>query len=395
MISSDVFIVAAHRTAIGDFGGVFRDVSAVDLVSQLIQATVSNSGIPKTSLGKVILGNTLSPQNPNIARCAAISTGVTPETPAFSIHCACASAMQALISGTSALMLGEAETALVGGVESMSSTPYLLPAARWGQRLRHTQAVDLLWWGMQDDPVMGGMGVAADFLAEEYKISREEQDALAALSHRRAMEARDKGYFRSEIIPIQTGKRSKDSLIERDEHPRADATVQNLSKLRPAFTENGTVTAGNASGLNDGAAAIILATGRACREYGLVPLAQVGPWSIKALEPRRTGVAPVPAVREVVASMKMAVSDVDLIEMNEAFASYYLACEGELGLDRDRVNVNGSGISLGHPVGATGSRLVVTLLHEMIRRDASNGLASLCAGGGMGYALYLRRDFRL
>jgi acetyl-CoA C-acetyltransferase len=187
--------------------------------------------------------------------------------------------------------------------------------------------------------------------------------------------------------------RSKTTTVEKDEHPRADATMENLSRLKPAFTENGTVTAGNASGLNDGASAVLLATEKACRELGLTPLAQVGPWSIKASAPKRTGVAPVPAVREVLASIGMDVADMDLIEMNEAFASYYIACERDLGFDRDRVNVNGSGISLGHPVGATGSRLVVTLLHEMIRRDANTGLASLCAGGGMGYALHLRRDF--
>ncbi|MGD8562424.1 MAG: thiolase family protein [Desulfarculaceae bacterium] len=395
MNTTEVYIVSAQRTAIADFGGAFRGLTAVDLISQLIPAALSNSGLSPDRVGKVILGNTLSPQNPNIARCGAISSGIPPQTPAFSIHCACASAMQALISGASALMLGEAETALVGGVESMSSAPYLLPAARWGQRLRHAQAVDLLWWSMQDDPIMGGMGVAADYLAGEYKISRQEQDELAALSHRRALEAGEKGYFKNEIIPIQTGKGSKVSLVEKDEHPRPDASEENLAKLKPAFSEKGTVTAGNASGLNDGAAAIILATGRACKEYGLTPLAQVGPWSIKAVEPKRTGVAPVPAIREVLASLEIAVSDIDLIEVNEAFASYYLACEQELGIDRERANVKGSGISLGHPVGATGCRLVVTLLHEMVRRDVANGLASLCAGGGMGYALYLRRDFKL
>jgi acetyl-CoA C-acetyltransferase len=301
--------------------------------------------------------------------------------------------MQALISGVSALMLGEAETALVGGVEVMSQAPYILTSTRWGQRIRHAQAVDLLWWSMQEDPIMGGMGVAADWLAKEYCISRQDQDELAALSHQRTLAAQSNGYFAKEVIPIEVKEGSKSKIVSVDEHPREDAALEKLSKLQPAFSPDGTVTAGNASSINDGAAAIVLATSEACERYGLVPLAQIGQWSIKAVEPKRTGVAPVPAIREVLKSAGLVLSDVDLIEINEAFASYYIACEKELGLNRECVNVNGSGISLGHPVGATGSRLVVTLIHEMIRRNVNLGIASLCAGGGMGYALLLRRDF--
>jgi acetyl-CoA C-acetyltransferase len=391
-MNKKVYIVAAGRSAMGDFGGVFRSLAPIDLVSPVIKATIERSGLPKDRVGKVILGNTLSPLNPNIARGTAITCGIPPEVPAFSIHCACASAMQALISGASALMMGEAETALVGGVESMSNAPYILATTRWGQRLRHAQAIDQLWWGMQDDPIMGGMGLAADFLAKEYRISRGEQDEFAALSHQRALTAQSNGYFSKEIIPIEVKEGSKSKVASLDEHPRADATMENLAKLKPAFSPEGTVTAGNASSINDGASAIVLATGEACKEYGLTPLAQVGIWSIKAVDPKMTGVAPVPAIREVLKSAGLALSDIGLIEINEAFASYYLSCEKELKLDRSRVNVNGSGISLGHPVGATGSRLVVTLIHEMIRQGINLGLASLCAGGGMGYAILLRRD---
>jgi acetyl-CoA C-acetyltransferase len=390
----EVYIVSAVRSAIGDFGGVFRSLGAIDLVSPVIEAAVSRSGIPKDAIGKVILGNTLSPMNPNIARGAAITCKIPPQTPCFSIHCACASAMQALISGVSALLHGETDAALVGGVESMSNAPFLLLSTRWGQRLRHAQALDMLWWGMQEDPIMGGMGVAADYLAAQYRITREEQDELAFSSHQRATAAQTNGYFAGQIVPLEVKGNREPITVDKDEHPRADVTLEGLMKLRPAFSPDGTVTAGNASALNDGASAIVLATGEACKKYGVEPLAKLGPWSIKATEPKLTGIAPVPAIREVADSAGLSLSALDLVEINEAFASYYIACERELKLDRARVNVNGSGISLGHPVGATGTRLVVTLLHEMVRRDVDLGLASLCAGGGMGYAILLRRDFK-
>lgn len=388
-----VYLVSAARSAIGDFGGGFKPLSAIELVAPVIEAAVARAGIPKEAIGKVILGNTLSPLTPNTARGAAVTCGIPPQTPAFSIHCACASAMQALISGVSALMLGEARIALVGGVESMSNAPFLLPSARWGQRLRHAKAVDLLWWCMQEDPIMGGMGAAADYLAERYHISREEQDELALSSHRRAASARANGYFAREIVPIEVKDGRRSRTVDADEHPRAELGIEDLTRLQPAFSAGGTVTAGNASALNDGASAVVIATEDACEEYGLERLAKIGPWSIKATEPRLTGIAPVPAIREVAESAGLALSDLDLVEINEAFASYYIACERDLGLAREKVNVNGSGVSLGHPVGATGTRLVVTLLHEMMRRDVPLGLASLCAGGGMGYAVLLRRDF--
>jgi len=392
-MNRDVFVVSAVRSAIGDFGGGFKSLAPLNLISPVVKESIERSRLPIDKIGKVILGNTLAVLTANIARQAAITCGIPPETPAFTVHCACASGMQALISGVSGLILGEAETAVVGGVESMSNAPYILASARWGQRLRHAQAVDLLWWGMQEDPIMGGMGLAADFLAKEYNISREEQDEFSALSHQRALAAQSEGYFTDQIVPIEVKEGSKVKVVNTDEHPRADATADKLAKLPPAFSPEGTVTAGNASSINDGAAAIVLATAEACKKYGLTPLAKVGVWSIKAAPPKMTGVAPVPAVREVLELAGLALSDIGLIEMNEAFASYYLSCEKLLKLDRSKVNVNGSGISLGHPVGATGCRLPVTLTYEMIRRDIQLGLATLCAGGGMGYAILLRRDF--
>ncbi len=388
-----VYIVSALRSPIGDFGGQFKGVSPLELIVPVMDAAVKASGLSHDQIGKVILGNTLSPLNPNIARSAAITCQIPPHVPAFSIHCACASAMQALISGVSALKLGETDTALVGGVESMSEAPYVLPSERWGQRLRHARVIDLLWWGMQEDPVMGGMGLAADYLAEKYGISRSDQDELAIRSHLTAIKALENGYFKNQIVPIEARSGKGIRIVDRDEHPRACLNMEDIAKLPPAFSRQGTVTAANASSLNDGAAAIVLATAKACEHYGLRPLAALGPWSIRASDPKLTGIAPVPAILDVVKEARLELDDLELIEINEAFASYYLACEKELSIKRQKVNVNGSGISLGHPVGATGTRIVVTLLHEMIRRDAECGLASLCAGGGMGYALLLRRNF--
>jgi acetyl-CoA C-acetyltransferase len=384
-----VFIVGAARTAIGDFGGVFRPVSAVDLMVPTMKAAISRASLTEQQIGKVILGNTLSPLDPNIARIASIASGIPKDVPSFSIHAACASGMQALISGASALALGEAEMALVGGVESMSNAPYISPSARWGQRLRHTQNIDLLWWCMQEAPVMGGVGQVADALAKELNITREEQDELAYTSHARAVNAQREGHYTDQIIPIAV----KNKQIATDEHPRADTTLESLRTLPPAFSKDGTVTPGNSSAINDGAAAIVLATEKACKENGLKPLASVGAWSIVAREPRYVGLAPVGAIRNILAESRLSLADIDLIEMNEAFAAFYLACEKEMKLDRSKVNVNGSGISLGHPVGATGARITITLLYEMMRRDAALGISSLCAGGGMGYAILLRRDF--
>jgi len=392
-MAKQVFVVSAVRTAIGAFGGEFKSINARELAVPVMKAALERSALPQDAVGKVIFGNTLAPLNPNIARSAAIAAGIRPDTPSFSIHCACASAMQAIISGASALLMGEAETALVGGVESMSNAPYVMSATRWGQRLQHAQATDLLWGGMQEDPIMGGMGRAADVLAKEYGISREQQDELAALSHQRASTAAAEGRFDDQLVPIEVQQRSGSTVVLKDESPRADATMEKLACLAPAFSADGTVTAGNASSLNDGAAAMVIATGEACAKFGLTPLAMLGPWSVKAREPRYTGVAPVPAIQEVLETARLPLDAIGLIEVNEAFASYYLATERDLTLDRNLVNVNGSGISLGHPVGATGCRLAVTLVHEMIRGDVAWGLASLCAGGGMGYALLLTRDF--
>ncbi len=383
-----IFIVGAARTAIGDFGGVFRTVPAIDLIVPTIKEAISRASLTEDKIDKVIIGNTLSPLDPNIARIVSIYSGIPAETPAFTVHSACASSLQALISGASALEMGEAEIVLAGGVESMSNAPHISPSARWGKRLQHTQNLDLLWWCMQEAPLMGRVGEVADALAAELHITREEQDELAYTSHARAVTAQKEGYYMGQIAPITV----KGKPVTVDEHPRADTTMEGLAALPPAFTKNGTVTPGNASAINDGAAAIVLATEEACKKNGLKPLAAIGPWSISAKDPKYVGLAPVPVIRDVLEKTNLSLDDIDLIEINEAFASFYLSVEKELKLDRSKVNVNGSGISLGHPVGATGARITVTLLYEMMRRNATFGISSLCAGGGLGYALLLRRD---
>jgi acetyl-CoA C-acetyltransferase len=319
--------------------------------------------------------------------------GVPDRVPGHTINCACASASQAIISGANAIALDQADIILTGGVESMSNAPYIMETARWGQRLRHAQLIDLFWKGMQEYPVGGGMGIAAERLAEKYRISREEQDALALRSHQRAIRAIKEERFKREIIPIEVpAGKGKKIVVTKDEHPREDTDLESLSRLKSAFKEDGSVTAGNSSGLNDGAAAMILMSEEKARERGLKPLATIRSYCTVASDPYLVGLAPVPAIQRVLKETGLDLKDIQLFEINEAFASYYLACEKELGLNRKITNVNGSGISLGHPVGATGCRILVTLLYEMERQGLKLGISSLCAGGGVGTAILVERE---
>jgi acetyl-CoA C-acetyltransferase len=274
----------------------------------------------------------------------------------------------------------------------MSNAPYIMETARWGQRLRHAKALDLIWFGMQEYPVGGGMGLAAERLAEKYDISREEQDELALTSHQRAVKAINEGRFKKEIIPIEVSIRKGNTvLVDTDEHPRADTSMERLAKLQAAFKEGGSVTAGNASSMNDGAAAVILMSEERATELGVRPLAMIRAYNVTAVDPHLVGIAPVPAIKNVLNESGFSLKDIQLFEINEAFASYYLSTEKELGLNRNITNINGSGISLGHPVGCTGCRMVVTLLHEMERQDLNLGISALCAGGGVGTAILVER----
>jgi acetyl-CoA C-acetyltransferase len=387
-----VVIVSGVRTPIGDFGGSLQPVKPLDLMMTVMKESLRRAQLEKEDLDQVIVGNCFAPVEQNIARVASLLMGVPDRVPGHTIDCACASASQAIISGANAIALGQADVVLAGGVESMSNAPYIMETARWGQRLRHAQLIDLFWKGMQEYPVGGGMGIAAERLAEKYHITREEQDLLALSSHQRALRAMKEGRFKREIIPIEvpSGK-GKKVEITTDEHPREDTSIESLSRLKAAFKEGGTVTAGNSSGLNDGSSAVILMSDEKAKDRGCKPLATIRSYCTVASDPYLVGLAPVPAIQRILTETGLTLKDIQLFEINEAFAAYYLGCEKELGLNREITNVNGSGISLGHPVGSTGCRILVTLLYEMERQGLKFGISSLCAGGGVGTAILVER----
>jgi acetyl-CoA C-acetyltransferase len=388
----DIVIVSATRTPIGDFGGSLKDVSATALAMTVIESSIQRAHINKRAVNQVIMGNCFEPLDQNVARIAAVKCGLPLETPGFTIVVNCASGMQAIICGIQAIRDGDVDVVIAGGVESMSNAPYILTTTRWGQRLQHGQLIDMLWRAMQESPIGTGMGLTAENLAERYKISREEQDKFSLLSQQRACKAIQDGRFIDEITPVVVPqKKGEAKIVDTDEHPRPDATLEKLAKLLPAFKKEGTVTAGNSSGLNDAAAATVLMSKEKAKEMGLEPLAKILGYAIVGVDPFYMGIGPVPATKQVLRKVGLTLNEIQLIEINEAFAAQYLSCEKELGLDRDIVNVNGSGIALGHPVGATGCRLVVTLIHEMAKRDLTLGLATLCVGGGLGFSLVLER----
>jgi len=383
-----IVFVAAGRTPIGTFGGALKDVSARKLAEITIRGVLERSGLDPKLVSEVILGNCIQRSDEaNIARVAAIDAGLGKEVTGFTVQRQCSSGMQAIVSGASQIALGDSDIVIAGGVESMSSAPYVLKNARWGKRLMHGEMTDSMWELLTDPHHQILMGETAERLVDRYGITREEQDEVAFRSQMNAIRAIDSGIFREEIIPVPIPKRQETVFFDTDEHPRRDVTRESLAKLKPTFRENGTVTAGNASGLNDGASAVILMKESRARELGLTPMGRIVSWAWAGVEPDLMGYGPVPAVKKALAKAGLSLKDIDLIEVNEAFAAQYLAVEKLLELPREMTNVNGSGISLGHPVGSTGCRIVVTLLHEMKRRQAKRGLATLCVGGGMGMAL--------
>jgi acetyl-CoA C-acetyltransferase len=388
----EVVIVSATRTPIGDFGGSLKEAPATSLAMTVIESSLQRAGIDKNVVDQVTMGNCFEPLDQNIARIAAVKCGLPPETPGFTIVVNCASGMQAIICGMQAIRDGDVSVVIAGGVESMSNAPYILTTTRWGQRLQHGQLIDMLWRAMQEYPIGDGMGLTAENLAEKYGISREEQDRFSLLSQQRACKAIQEGRFKDEIVPVSIPqKKGEAKIVDTDEHPRPDTTLEKLAKLPPAFKKGGTVTAGNSSGLNDAAAATILMSTEKAKEMRLRPLAKILGYAIVGVDPSYMGIGPVPATKKVLSKVGLSLKDIQLVEINEAFAAQYLSCEKELGFNRDIVNVNGSGIALGHPVGATGCRLVVTLIHEMAKRDLTLGLATLCVGGGLGFAMLIER----
>ncbi|NRR02080.1 acetyl-CoA C-acetyltransferase [Brevibacillus sp. RS1.1] len=387
-----VVIAAAGRTPIGTFGGVLKDVSARKLAETVIRGVMDRSGLEASQINEVILGNCIQrTDEPNIARVAALDAGLGKEVTGFTIQRQCASGMQAIVSGASQILLGDSEIVLAGGVESMSNAPYVLKNARWGKRLTHGEMTDAMWELLTDPHHQILMGETAERLVDRYGITREESDEIALRSQQNAIRAIDSGLFAEEIIGVPVKKRSEEIMVTEDEFPRRGVTLESLAKLRPSFRDNGTVTPGNASGLNDGASAAVLMKEGKARELGIEPLGKIVSWAVAGVEPDLMGYGPVPAVKRALAKAGLTLADIELIEVNEAFAAQYLAVEKLLELPREITNVNGSGIALGHPVGSTGCRIVITLLHEMKRRQLKRGLAALCVGGGMGMAMVVER----
>ncbi|MGM3388009.1 acetyl-CoA C-acetyltransferase [Stutzerimonas stutzeri] len=390
----DVVIVAATRTAIGAFQGSLANIAAPDLGAAVIKRLLEQTGLNPAEVDEVILGQVLtagSGQNP--ARQASIKAGLPDAVPSFTLNKVCGSGLKALHLATQAIRCGDADAIIAGGQENMSLAPYVLPKARTGLRMGHAELVDsMISDGLWDAFNDFHMGITAENLVDKYGISREAQDAFAAGSQQKAVAAIEAGRFKDEITPIEIPQRKGDPLrFDTDEQPRAGTTAEALAKLKPAFKKDGTVTAGNASSLNDGAAAVLLMSADKAKALGLPVLATIKAYANAGVDPAIMGIAPVSATRRCLEKAGWTLDELDLIEANEAFAAQALSVGQELGWAADRVNVNGGAIALGHPIGASGCRVLVTLLHEMIRRDAKKGLATLCIGGGQGVALAIER----
>jgi len=391
---NDVVIVAATRTAIGSFQGALATMPAVDLGAAVIKRLLEQTQLDPAQVDEVILGQVLTAgagQNP--ARQAAIKAGLPFSVPALTLNKVCGSGLKALHLAAQAIRCGDAEVVIAGGQENMSLAPYVMPSARTGQRMGHGQLIDsMITDGLWDAFNDYHMGITAENLVDKYGLSREQQDAFAAESQRKAVAAIEAGRFKDEITPIvMPQKKGEPKVFERDEQPRADTTAESLSKLRAAFKKDGSVTAGNASSLNDGAAAVLLMSATKAKALGLPVLAKIAAYASAGVDPAIMGIGPVSATQRCLDKAGWQLADLDLIEANEAFAAQALAVGKALEWDAARVNVNGGAIALGHPIGASGCRVLVTLLHEMIKRDAKKGLATLCIGGGQGVALAIER----
>jgi acetyl-CoA C-acetyltransferase len=391
----DAVILGACRTPIGSFGGVFRDLSAVDLATVVIRETIARAGVQPSDVGDVILGCVLQAgAGMNVARQAALKAGLPVDVPGETVNRVCGSGLQAVVHAVEAIRVGYVDAIIAGGTESMSNAPYLLPGARWGYRMGNVEAVDsMLHEGLMCAIGQCHMGITAETIAARWQISREEQDRFAAESQQRAEQATKEGRFRAEIVTVDVPQRKgAPNRVDADEYPRAGTTVETLAQLKAAFNaKQGTVTAGNASGINDGAAAMVVASARKAAAIGVEPLARVVAYATTGVDPAIMGMGPVPAVRKVLDRAGLTTGDIDLFELNEAFAVQSLAVIRELGLDAGKVNVNGGAVALGHPIGASGARILTTLIHALQARRLRYGVASLCIGGGMGTAMVVER----
>jgi acetyl-CoA acyltransferase 2 len=392
-MSKDVFILGGKRTPMGEYVGALKDVPAIDLGAIAAGAALETTGVAPDEIDHTVIGNALQTSGDAIygARHVALKAGVPIDRPALTVNRLCGSGIQSIISAAQMIMLGEANTALVGGMESMSQAPHVIRGARSGFALGEGKLEDSLMVALLDSYCNTPMAGTAENLARKYEISRQEQDTYALRSQQAAKRAKEAGYFAEEIVPVEVKTRQGSFIFEADDHMRPDTTLEGLAKLRPALSKDGFVTAGNASGIVDGAAALVIAGEDYVKSQDLKPLGRIVSWAYAGVEPEIMGIGPVPATRKALERSGLNLSQIDLIEVNEAFAAQYLAVEKELGLDRSRTNVNGGAIALGHPLGATGTRLVLTLLHELARRGGRYGLATACIGGGQGIAMICER----
>ena len=389
----EVVVLSAVRTAIGKYGGGLASVPPCDLAAAVVREAVRRAAVEPADVGHAVFGNVIHTEARDmyLSRVAAVNGGLPVETPAFTVNRLCGSGLQAIVSAAQAIRLGDCEVAVAGGAESMSRAPYWLPAMRWGQRMQDGVAVDAMVGALTDPFDACHMGVTAENVASDYGISREGQDALAAESHRRAAAATEAGYFTEQITPVEVKGRKGTVTVDTDEHIRPGVTTGDLARLRPSFAADGTVTPGNASGINDAAAAVVIAAGPFAARRGLSPLGRLVAYGHAGVEPRIMGMGPVPAVRTVLDRAGLKLDEIDIFEVNEAFAAQALAVIRELGLPPERTNPNGSGVSLGHPVGATGTILAVKALYELRRTGGRYALTTMCIGGGQGIAAIFER----
>jgi acetyl-CoA acyltransferase 2 len=392
-MSADVFILGGKRTPMGEYVGALKDVSAIELGAIAARAALESTGVAPEKVDHTIMGNALQTSGDAIygARHVALKAGVPFDRPALTVNRLCGSGIQSIVSGAQMIQLGEAQTCLVGGMESMSQAPHVIRGARSGFALGQGKLEDSLMVALLDTYCNTPMAGTAENLARKFEISREEQDKYALRSQQAAKRALDAGYFAEEIVPVEIKKRKGNEVFDQDDHMRPETTMEGLEKLRPAFSKDGFVTAGNASGIVDGAAALVIAGEGYVKANDAKPLGRIVSWAYAGVEPEIMGIGPVPASLQALEKAGLKLSDMDLIEVNEAFAAQYLAVEQELGLDRERTNVNGGAIALGHPLAATGTRLVLTLLRELHRRNGRYGLATACIGGGQGIAIICER----
>ena len=389
----EVVVLSGTRTAIGKYGGGLASVPPCDLAATVVREAVSRAGVEPTDVGHAVFGNVIHTEvrDMYLSRVAAVNGGLPVETPAFTLNRLCGSGLQAIVSAAQAIKLGDCDVAVAGGAESMSRGQYWLPSMRWGQRMQDGVVIDAVVGALTDPFDSCHMGVTAENVASEYSVSRADQDTLAAESHRRAAAATEAGYFKEQITPVEVKGRKGTVTVDTDEHIRPGVTVDDLAKLRPSFAADGTVTPGNASGINDAAAAVVIASESFAAERGLSPLGRLVAYSHAGVEPRIMGMGPVPAARKVLDRAGLKLDEIDLFEVNEAFAAQALAVVRELGLPPERTNPNGSGVSLGHPVGATGTILAVKALYELRRTGGRYALVTMCIGGGQGIAAIFER----